>query len=105
MSIYASEQAVIGYPAKDSSAEHLPSVALQIRRATEQAEIFRRHLEELQKRLSPVMGHDTPQIANRVDDNVKAQVTCPLADQIQHIAETINGGNLMLANILKRLEI
>lgn len=92
-------RAVAARPGRD------PAIPAQVARVMQQAEIFRKQLEELQARLSPVMGHDVPVMANEVKNGLKGQVTCPLADQLERVVDLIEGGNATLANIFKRLEV
>ncbi len=81
-----------------------PAIPSQVSRLVQQSELIRRHLEELQTRLAPLLGPDVPM--NMVgSDGLKRQQGCEMADKLGLVVEMIDGGNAVLANILKRLEI
>jgi hypothetical protein len=86
------------------SAGREPAVLVQLARIVQQSELFRKQLEELQMRLASVMGPDMPTLVND-PGNAKNQPTCELAGKMEHVANIIDGGNAILANMLKRLEI
>jgi len=85
-------------PARDAA---IPS---QLSKVVMQAEMLRKQLEELQTRLAPLMGPDMPM--NMVgESNAKQGPGCEMAEKLGHVVNMIDGGNLILANVMKRLEI
>lgn len=99
---YAAQPSPLPHPmASQESRER--AIPTQIMRITQQSEMLRKQLEELQMRLVPLMGPDFPQMANDVGD--KRPPTCDLAVRLEGVVGMIDGGNAILANMLKRLEI
>ena len=89
--------------ANPSQAGREPAIPLQYSRALQQAELLRKQLEELQMRLTPLVGPDMPILS--APPGEKSPPSCELADKLVQLVNMIDGGNAILANLLRRLEI